>query len=87
VRVGESVTVTLGRDRVAIVAFHSEAWTVIGLTVDEAALDAAIDRIEPGPGTRMDRGLAEALAVLDASPRSGAAKLTACSVLGTPRLE
>jgi len=65
-------TVTLGRDRVAIVAFHSEAWTAIGLTADEAALDAAIDRIEPGSGTRMDRALREALAVLDTTPRLGA---------------
>jgi len=57
--------VTMPTDHVAVIAFNETATTLIGLTGDRAAVDAAIDRITLAPGTRIDAGLAAARAELN----------------------
>jgi len=47
----------LPQDRVAIVAFNSEARIVQPLTGDALALVRAVDRLPSGTGTRIDHGL------------------------------
>ncbi len=54
----------LPEDRVALVAFNSEATVVQGLTGDRFSLAAAFDRLPSGSGTRIDLGLAAALQAL-----------------------
>lgn len=56
----------LPEDRVALVAFSSEATVVQGLTGDRFNLAAAFDRLPSGSGTRIDLGLEAALGALGA---------------------
>lgn len=51
-------------DRAAVVDFAEEARLLSGLSADRAQLDRALAAIETRPGTRIDRGLEAALAVL-----------------------
>jgi Mg-chelatase subunit ChlD len=44
-------------DRAAVIAFNNEAQLRIGLSADAAALQAAIEGIQPAPGTRIDVAL------------------------------
>lgn len=62
----------LPADRVGVVAFNETARRLTGLTGDLAGVDAALDRLSPEPGTRIDAGLAEARRVLAADGRAGA---------------
>ncbi|MCB0215262.1 MAG: VWA domain-containing protein [Chloroflexi bacterium] len=62
-----------GRDRAALVGFDATARTLQGLTEDRAALRAALAGVVSGEGTRIDRGLGEAIAVLDAGRRESGA--------------
>lgn len=57
--------VALPEDRIAVIAFNEAATSLVGLTGDRAAIDAAIDRIALAPGTRIDAGLATARAELE----------------------
>lgn len=50
--------------RIAIVGFNSTAWLAHGLSGDGGAVRDAIHGLEVTPGTRIDLGLAEALAEL-----------------------
>jgi Mg-chelatase subunit ChlD len=50
----------LDRHRIGLVGFDERALRIAGLTHDRAALSAAIAALEPGLGTRIDRGLLEA---------------------------
>ena len=61
-------------DQVAIVGFHDAAWTELALTADEAAADAALDRLAGrlSEGTRLDLAFAGAAAALDGPGRRGA---------------
>jgi Mg-chelatase subunit ChlD len=54
----------LPSDRAAVVAFNEEAHVVAGLTADRAALEAGLGGVTTAIGTRVDRGLAAATAVL-----------------------
>lgn len=54
-------------DRVAVVSFHASATRHTGLTSDPAALAAALDGITSAVGTRIDLGLVEAAAALEAA--------------------
>jgi Mg-chelatase subunit ChlD len=60
------VLVELPRDRVGVVAFNQRAQVLSALSGEMAELTRAIDEIRPAPGTRIDRGLEEALRVLPA---------------------
>jgi len=62
----------LGRDRAAAVAFADAARRAVGLTGDRAAFTSALGGLATSPGTRIDRGLAEARAVLREGRRRGA---------------
>ncbi len=62
----------LGRDRVAVVAFHDSARRAAGLTSRRDLLQAALDGLATSPGTRIDRGLAEARMALAEGGRRGA---------------
>ncbi|MBK6770041.1 MAG: VWA domain-containing protein [Ardenticatenales bacterium] len=62
----------LGKDRVGLVTFSTDARLMIGLTTDGAAFVGAVDRIALSAGTRMDSGLALALGTMLASPRPDA---------------
>jgi Mg-chelatase subunit ChlD len=61
----------LGSDRAAVVAFSREARVVQALTADAAALLGAINGLQSTPGTRIDRGLSEAIGVLRAAVAPG----------------
>lgn len=56
-------------DRVGVVSFDSAARLELPLTGDPARLREAIDRLRTSPGTRIDLGLAAALAELEAAER------------------
>ncbi|MFN2114281.1 MAG: vWA domain-containing protein, partial [Anaerolineae bacterium] len=56
---------TLPLDQAGVVAFSSEAWVVSPLAVDASQLDAAIDELRTGTGTRIDLALIKATAELD----------------------
>ena len=62
----------LGKDRVGLVTFSTDARLMIGQTTDGAAFVGAVDRIALSAGTRMDSGLALALGTMLASPRPDA---------------
>jgi Mg-chelatase subunit ChlD len=62
----------LGQDQVAVIAFHSEARRVAGLTRDREVLRDALAAITTASGTRIDRGLAAAWAALIDGGRRGA---------------
>lgn len=57
------------KDRLAIVAFHQEAHLSAPLSASATQLEAAITALQTAPGTRMDRGIATALAELLAAGR------------------
>ncbi len=61
-----------GKDHMAIVSFNQEARVLATLAAGPAAVEAAIAAIQPAPGTRMDRGIALALAELLAQARPAA---------------
>lgn len=54
------------QDRVALVTFEGAAHRVVDLTADRAAVRAALDGLVTGYGTRLDLGLAAAVAALSA---------------------
>jgi len=58
--------IDLGRDRVGLVVFHSEAW-IAASGSDRAALLAAVDGLRTAPGTRIDQGLAKAMEDVEAA--------------------
>lgn len=58
----------------ALVAFHGQAQRVQDLSADRAALLAALDALPRGEGTRIDRALETAVAVLSAPGRLPANK-------------
>lgn len=62
----------LPEDRAGLVAFSASARRLAGITGDRAALSASLEGIEVSTGTRIDRGLAEARAVVAAGARPGA---------------
>lgn len=47
----------LGDSQVAVVAYDASARVVLPLSTDRARIDAALDAITPGSGTRIDRGI------------------------------
>jgi Mg-chelatase subunit ChlD len=57
-------------DRAALIAFNTEASVAAPLTGDRAVLLAALESLETGAGTRIDRGLSGALAELTREPPS-----------------
>ncbi len=57
------------RDRVAIVAFDAGAHRLAGFVDDRAAAAAMLDQLAVGLGTRIDLGLAEAGALIEAERR------------------
>jgi Mg-chelatase subunit ChlD len=60
-------------DQASIVGFHATAHTEVGLTGDEAALTAAVMRLETAQGTRIDRGVqAAAIELLYGAGRNAA---------------
>lgn len=59
-----------GKDRAALVTFDAQARRLQGLTSDPALLARALAGVQSGLGTRIDRGLVEALAVLDEERRT-----------------
>lgn len=61
-------------DQAALVTFADTATVVQGLTSDAALLEAAIDTVTTGLGTRIDRGLGAALDLLAAGGRPGEAQ-------------
>jgi Mg-chelatase subunit ChlD len=61
-----------GADRAAVVAFSETARRLTGLTGDAAAIEQSLAGLASTPGTRIDRGMAEARAVLAAAVRPGA---------------
>ncbi len=66
----------LPEDRVGIATFSREAQVVHSLSGDSASLFATIDALEPGAGTRIDRGLEAGLDILaDARPDSAVTPL------------
>jgi hypothetical protein len=54
--------------QVALVAFNGIAWTATPLTSDRSALLAGLGGLVAQPGSRLDAGIAEASAALDAAP-------------------
>jgi hypothetical protein len=56
------------REPAGVVAFHDVAWRPLALSLDRAALDAALAGIGPAPGSRVDAGLELALATLAEAP-------------------
>jgi DNA-binding beta-propeller fold protein YncE/uncharacterized protein YegL len=71
----ENTDLSRNRDRVTIIDFATEAKVEIGLSGDRAALEAAIDGIETRFGTRIDRGLDEAVAELERNGRDNAGQV------------
>lgn len=68
-------TLDLGRDRAALFAFDEHAIRLAPLGSDEAALDAGLDALTLGSGTRIDRALDGALAeITGAAPAPGPRK-------------
>lgn len=65
----------LRTDRMGLVSFNREGAILSPLNADNKALITAIDALQTSPGTRMDRGLAEAQSVLAAGGRPEAAAL------------
>lgn len=62
----------LGRDRAAVVAFDGEVERLTGLTDDLASLNAGLDALTVGSGTRIDLALTAALEELSsAEPAPG----------------
>ncbi len=62
----------LPADRAGIVAFSDAGRRLVGLSADAGAIEQALAGLTSTPGTRIDRGLAEARAVLADAPRPGA---------------
>ena len=56
-----------GRSRLAIVSFNQGVERLSGLSADPAALGRALDAIQSREGSRLDAGLLEALALLEAA--------------------
>lgn len=62
----------LGKDRIGLVSFNTEARLESRLTTDGGAFLTAVERIALSAGTRLDSGLSLALGTMLSSPRSGA---------------
>jgi Mg-chelatase subunit ChlD len=67
---GFAASLALPEDRLAVVRFDEQARIELDLSGDEAAIAAALDRITPRQGTRIDRGLAAAVEVLEEAKRT-----------------